>query len=76
MVTVQTGAAFVFALIVQRFKVVKMQISKHSLVIERTFQGAWRISSMINGYLVSEQYMGYTKRDAISMFQSTHRDNE
>lgn len=76
MAIARTGAAFVFALIVQKFKGIKMQISKHSLVIERTFQGAWMISGMINGYLVSEQYMGYTKKEAVAMFKSTHKDNE
>ena len=51
-----------------------MTILKHSLVIERTFQGAWRISAIVNDYLVTEQYFGYTKREAIAMFQSTHKE--
>jgi hypothetical protein len=34
--------------------------------IEKTFQGAYKI---INGYLVSKQYMGYTKREAIQAFK-------
>jgi len=41
--------------------------------IERTFQGAWRITAMINGYLVSRQYMGYTKKEAVSLFQQEYQ---
>lgn len=44
-----------------------------TLSIEKTFQGAWRISAMVNGYLVSEQYMGYTKREAVAMFKEQHK---
>jgi len=36
---------------------------------EKTFQGAWRLSAIVNGYLVSHQYMGYTKKEAISNFK-------
>lgn len=39
---------------------------------EKTFQGAWRISAIVAGYLVTEQYMGYTKREAVSMFKQKH----
>lgn len=45
------------------------KISPYSIEIERTFQGAWRISAMVNGYLVTRQYMGYTKKEALSLFQ-------
>jgi hypothetical protein len=48
-------------------------MSKYSLTIEYTFQGAIRISAIVDGYLVSEQYMGYTKREAIALFQQTHK---
>jgi hypothetical protein len=37
--------------------------------IERTFQGAYKISAIVNGYLVTKQYMGYTKREAIQAFK-------
>ena len=40
-----------------------------TMTIERTFQGAYRISAIVNGYLVSKQYMGYTKREAIQAFK-------
>lgn len=49
-------------------------ISKHSLVIEYTFQGAIRISAIVNDQLVTEQYFGYTKREAIALFQQTHKE--
>lgn len=39
------------------------------MTIERTFQGAYKISAIVNGYLVSRQYMGYTKREAIQAFK-------
>jgi len=41
----------------------------HTMTIERTFQGAYRISAIVNGYLVSKQYMGYTKKEAIQAFK-------
>lgn len=40
------------------------------MTIEKTFQGAWRISKIIDGYLVSKQYFGYTKKEAIAEFKA------
>lgn len=31
--------------------------------------GAYRLTALVNGYLVSRQYMGYTKREAIHLFK-------
>lgn len=39
------------------------------MTIERTFQGAYKTSAIVNGYLVSKQYIGYTKREAIQAFK-------
>jgi hypothetical protein len=40
------------------------------MTIERIFpSGAWRVSDIIAGYLVSRQYFGYTKREAIAAFK-------
>lgn len=39
------------------------------MTIERTFQGAYKISAIVNGYLVSKQFLGYTKREAIQAFK-------
>lgn len=44
---------------------------KYSIEIEKTFQGAWRISAIVDGYLVSTQYMGYTKKEAVTLFQQS-----
>lgn len=40
-----------------------------TMTIEKTFQGAYRISALVNGYLVTRQYMGYTKREAVQAFK-------
>lgn len=40
------------------------------MTIAKTFQGAWRVSAMINGYCESKQYFGYTKREAIAEFKA------
>jgi hypothetical protein len=39
------------------------------MTIERTFQGAWRISAIVDGYLVTRQFFGYTRKEAISAFK-------
>lgn len=39
------------------------------MTIERTFQDAWRISGMIDGYLVTRQFFGYTKKEAVAAFK-------
>jgi hypothetical protein len=38
--------------------------------IRITFQGAIEISDIIDGYLVTRQYFGRTKRQAIRLFKS------
>ena len=40
---------------------------------EKTMQGAWRVYAMIDGYLVQEQYFGYTKREAVARFKEQHK---
>jgi hypothetical protein len=39
------------------------------MTIERTFQGACRVSGIVNGYLVTRQFFGYTKKEAIAAFK-------
>jgi hypothetical protein len=39
------------------------------MTIERTFQGAWRISAIVDGYLVTRQFFGYTKKEAVAAFK-------
>lgn len=38
------------------------------MTIEKTTQGAWRISDIIGGRLVSRVYFGYGKREAMRQF--------
>ena len=40
------------------------------MTIRKTFQGAYEISDIINGYLVTRQYFYYTKKEAIAKFKS------
>lgn len=40
---------------------------------EKTTQGAWRVSAIVGGYLVQEQYFGYTKKEAIAKFKEKHK---
>jgi hypothetical protein len=39
------------------------------MTIEKTFQGAWKISTIHKGYLVTQQYFFYTKKEAIAEFK-------
>ena len=32
--------------------------------------GAWQVSDIIGGYLVTRTYYGYTKREAIALFRA------
>ena len=41
------------------------------MTVRKTFQGAWVVSDIINGYLKEMQYMGYTKQEAIEKFKKT-----
>lgn len=43
------------------------------MTIEKTFQGAWRISAIIGNQLVSKQYFGTSKREAIKQFKNETR---
>ena len=40
---------------------------------EKTAQGAWRVSAIVGGYLVSMQYMGYTKKEAVARFKEQNK---
>jgi len=39
------------------------------MTIERTFQGAYRISTIKHNQYITKQYMGYSKREALSLFK-------
>ena len=35
----------------------------------RLHSGAWQVSAIVRGYLVTRTYYGYTKRDAVRLFR-------
>ena len=40
-----------------------------NLSYRKTFQGAWVVSALVDGYLVERQFMGYTKKEATRLFR-------
>lgn len=40
------------------------------MTAERNRDGAWMISSLVRGYLVTRRYYGFTKREAIRAFRA------
>jgi hypothetical protein len=46
----------------------KMITSADITTVEKNHYGAWVISAFIGGYLVTRQFYGYTKRQAVSRF--------
>jgi hypothetical protein len=36
---------------------------------EKLINGAWRVSDIVDGYLVQRVYYGYTKREAMRQFR-------
>jgi hypothetical protein len=40
--------------------------------IRKTYQGAIEISDIIDGRLISRQYFGHTKKQAIRLFKAEH----
>lgn len=39
------------------------------MTVERNYEGAYVISDIINGYLVTKRYYGYTKKQAVKLFR-------
>lgn len=39
------------------------------MIVEKTFQGALKVSDIIGGQLVTRQYFGHTKREALRLFK-------
>lgn len=39
------------------------------MTVEKNREGAYVISDIIGGYLVTKRYYGYTKREALAMFK-------
>lgn len=47
---------------------------KLSISINRTFQGAWELSTIVGDQYIHRQYMGYTKKEAIKLFKEYLKD--
>jgi RNase H-fold protein (predicted Holliday junction resolvase) len=43
-------------------------ITRADLTLEKNTAGAWVVSALVVGYLVSCQYYGYTKKEAADKF--------
>jgi len=39
------------------------------MTIKKNYQGAYVISEIVNGYRVQHTFMGYTKKQAVSLFK-------
>ena len=39
------------------------------MTIEKNSEGAWVISETVRGYLVTQRYYFYTKREAVRLFR-------
>jgi hypothetical protein len=44
------------------------------MTVEKTFQGAWRVSEVINNQLCSKQYFDYTRAEAVAAFNLYYHD--
>lgn len=43
------------------------------MTVEKQFpSGAWVVSDMVRGTLITHRYMGYTKREAIGLFKAKY----
>jgi hypothetical protein len=38
------------------------------MTTEKLINGAWRVSDIVDGYLVQRVFFGYTKREAMALF--------
>ena len=42
----------------------------------RNMHGAWVVSGIVDGYLVTRRYYGYTRRQAIAMWKEEEEGSE
>lgn len=47
-----------------------------SMTIEKNREGAYVISDIVSGYLVTRSYYGYTKRESVRLFRTYIREGE
>jgi hypothetical protein len=50
--------------------------SEVKMIVEKGSQGQWIITALVHGYLVSRQFFGYTRREAMKRFKLMVKDNE
>lgn len=48
-------------------------IRRVDLSIDKNSEGAWRISALVNGYLMTRRYYFHTKTEAVDLFLSEVR---
>lgn len=46
------------------------------MIIEKTFQGALKVSDIIGGHLVTRQFFGYSKREAMRQFKEETKERK
>jgi hypothetical protein len=46
------------------------------MTIDKNYEGAWIVSDIVGGYLVTRKYYGYGKREALAMFRREVRAND
>lgn len=46
------------------------------MTIDKNSEGAWRISDIVSGYLVTRLYYFYTKREAMTLFNREMRERK
>ena len=49
---------------------------EREMTIEKNREGAYVISDIVSGYLVTRSYYGYAKRDAVRLFRAYVRGEE
>jgi hypothetical protein len=45
------------------------------MIAEKNYEGAWVVSDIVGGYLVTRRYYYYSKREALAMFRAEARAN-
>jgi hypothetical protein len=48
--------------------------NQNNMTARKTFQGAWEISELVGYVLITRQYIGYTKKEAISAFREDKKN--
>jgi hypothetical protein len=46
------------------------------MIVEKGSQGQWIITALLHGYVVSRQFFGYSKKEAVKRFKLMVKDNE